>query len=324
MRYPMLYDGVVMRRANEQEYQVKDFLTGEEFLLPGNVARFARKLDGKRNPYTLDRRLSREDVDDYLDLLDEYELIRESRVLAKGFGRIIYSLWFPKRTLGLCLIAKGYTFLLNVLWLPMLLFSIWLVCQGCDLQGECALVPGMLLGILAGAFLHEFSHLCAGVCYGAYVFEMGVMIEHFMPGAYVLMERSHIKSRKAHLHILSAGIKANIFFTGVCCALAATVLPGISIPLLASAISNAVIGLANTAFVDGLDGMFMISRYLGIGNLEEFSKEIVWKRKKRKAMLAKGVTGYAVVVLCVTIRIAWLALPLLGIISLVGCLEVRL
>lgn len=322
MRYPMLYNGLVFRRINEDEFQVLDYLVDEEYYLPADLVRFARKLDGKRDPYTVDRRLTEEDVDEYLAILDEYELLRESRILSTGLGSILYSLWFPKRTIGLCLLAKGYAALISLLWLPALLLGGWGLTHGFVVQAEAALVPGMILGVVIGAFLHEFGHLCEGICHGAYVFEMGVMLRSFMPGAYVLMKSDHLKSSKARLRIYAAGIKANLFFAGLCGILAVYVFPFLSVPLLASAVGNAVVGLTNVAFVDGMDGMIILSEYFGIHDLGDYSKSVVWSEKKRKELWARGVNGYAIFAFCLTIRMIQVVTPLLYMLIVVWCLEV--
>ena len=54
---------------------------------------------------------------------------------------------------------------------------------------------GSIFGLLVGIFLHELGHMFACIAYGGEVFEVGVMLQFFLPGAYVLMNKNRIKNR---------------------------------------------------------------------------------------------------------------------------------
>ena len=75
---------------------------------------------------------------------------------------------------------------------------------------------GNILGIVFGALLHELGHAFAGLTYGARVFEMGVMINAILPGAYVLMDSQRVQSKMKRIQIYAAGVESNALFAGVC------------------------------------------------------------------------------------------------------------
>ena len=315
MNYPMINNWLVFKRLNEYEVEAKDCLCDDEYILGWDITCFARKLNGKRNPYTIDSRYSHAEVDHMLNTLREYDLLRENNVLIKEFGTIFYTLWIPKYSRKLRIFASFYSLALDLLWFPVFCLGAWLYCQNFPLGGEEFYLFGNLGGIIAGAFLHELGHMFTGLRYGARVFEMGVMVHHFMPGAYVLLETDKVKTKKGRVAINAAGVKSNVLFAGICLLLAC-VLPGLGMSLLLAAINNVLLALINVIFIAGFDGISIIEEYLGIRNIATAGRTILFNKNQRRSILSKGLTGYAVMAVVIVVRFLQLALPLLICINL--------
>lgn len=321
MKYPMINNWLKFKRISKMEVQVKDLLCDDEYTMGYDIARFARRLNGKRDPYSIYPDIPREDIDYMLEQLGEHELLRDSNVLMSERGSVFYTLWIPKQNKLLFRFAKVYSFLLNLLWLPIFALGIWFFFQEFPTGGEVFAVVGSLGGIVVGAFLHELGHMFTGIRYKAHVFEMGVMIQHFMPGAYVLLDSDKVKSKKCRVAINAAGIKSNVLFAGVCMLLAC-VFPFSGMPLLCAAVNNVLLALINLVFIEGLDGSSIIEEYLGVPNVAKTAKKLLFSKKSRKALMAKGATGYAIMAVGITIQFLQLALPLLigiNILEVLSC-----
>lgn len=319
-RYPRLNSWLIFKRKNEYEYEVIDWLTENEYTMGVDAAHFARKLNGKRNPFQIDTKLSRHDVQEILNKLDELGLIRHNNILLKEFGTIFYTLWIPKRTRRLVSIAKVFTLLLNLLWLPVLILGVLSFLHSDRLGGEEFYLLGSIGGIIIGMFLHELGHLCSGLAYGAKVFEMGVMIDSFIPGAYVLLDADNVLSKKHRVAINAAGVKANLILAGVCL-LTARLFPMAGMPLLCAAINNVLLSLINILFVSGLDGTSIISEYLGIPQVVSFTRGLIFNRKRRNRIVAKGINGYVTLAVGLIIQSIQIALPLLIAINILEVIE---
>lgn len=321
MNYPMINNWLVFKRLNEYEVEAKDCLCDDEYILGWDIACFARKLNGKRNPYTIDSRYSHAEVDSMLNKLRENDLLRENNVLMKEFGSIFYTLWIPKYSRKFRIFASLYSLALDFLWFPVFCLGVWLYCHKFPLGGEAFYLFGSLGGLVAGVFFHELGHMFTGFRYGARVFEMGVMVQHFMPGAYVLLENDKVKSKKGRVAINAAGVKSNVLFAGICLLLAC-VLPGIGMPLLLAAINNVLLALINVIFIAGLDGASIIEEYLGVRNIATAGKTILFSKNRRKSLLSKGLTGYAVMAVGMVVQFLQLALPLLigiNLLEVISC-----
>ena len=79
MSYPRLVNWVDIKIINKDEVIIKDRLVGDCYTLDWYTAWFASKLDGKTDPYKIDRRLSYDDVEELLDELDDMDLLQIGR-----------------------------------------------------------------------------------------------------------------------------------------------------------------------------------------------------------------------------------------------------
>ncbi len=322
MKYPMLNNCLMFKRINAREIEAKDWLNDNTYMISNDLARYARRLDGKRNPYHIDPSLSKGDVDYIMGVLEENELLRHKNILMKDFGTIFYTLWLPKRSKKLCTIAVIYTLLLKVFWLPVFCIGVWIYSNGFAMGGGDYYLAGSLGGALAGLFAHELAHMFSGITYGARIFEMGIMVQNFIPGAYVLLSIDEIKSKKDRVDILAAGIQTNILFAGICLILA-RIFPSVGLPFVCSAISNTLLALINLIFINGLDGASIISEFLGIQNITDIPQTVLLSKKKRRRLLAKGPSGYAIIMVSIIFQLLQAVLPLLiaiNVLEVIACL----
>ena len=305
----MLNNWLVFSRKNQYEYDVHDCLYDEDFTMGVTIAAFARKLNGHRNPYSINMGLTKAEINHMLKQLREYDLLRYGRSLDAGSGAH-YTLWFIKRNPLLMEVARLWNCLLMLSWLPVFIFGVLFFIRDFPIINTDCMWLGNILGIVFGALLHELGHAFAGLTYGAKVFEIGIMINALLPGAYVLMDSQSVQSKMKRIQIYAAGVEANALFAGVCLLIACAI-PYAGAFLLNAAIGNIILALVNIAFVGGLDGASILSELLGIENLVEDTKKVVLNRRIRRKLRSKGMPGYALIAVSVVVQILQITIPVI-------------
>lgn len=312
MSYPMLVNWVDVRIVNKDKVVFKNRLFGNSHTLDIYTAWFAGQLDGKRNPYKIDRRLSNEDVDELLYELDDMDLLRERRVLLKTFAEIYLTVWIPHITSALRVLAHIVNSLLIVSWLPMLIISNFVFWNNIMYFSDEYMYIGIIIGIIIGMIFHEFGHMCAGLDYGGNIFELGVFVKYLLPGAYVFMDTSNIKSQLKKVQIDAAGVEMNFLLAGIflLLSLCSETLSGLCVGI---SYANIFLSAINLMFIDGLDGIAIIGELLGVESLVDKSRKIIkCKRKKRKiAKNGLSLIGKVYIAVCYIINIIQLALPII-------------
>lgn len=309
MRYPRLNNWLVFSRKNQYEYDVHDCLYGKDFTMGVTIAAFARKLNGHRNPYSINMGLTKAEINHMLKQLREHDLLRYGRSLDAGSGAH-YTLWFIKRNPLLMAVARLWNGLLMLLWLPVFIIGVLSFIRDLPIINTDYMWLGNILGIVFGALLHELGHAFAGLTYGASVFEMGIMINALLPGAYVLMDSQSVQSRMKRIQIYAAGVESNALFAGVCLLIACTI-PYAGAFLLNAAIGNIILALVNITFGGGLDGASILSELLGIENLVEDTKKVVLNRRIRRKLRSKGMPGHALIAVSVVVQILQITIPVI-------------
>lgn len=314
MRYPKIANWLVFRQIAPNQWKVKDYLLDETCTMEDSLARFARKLDGKVNPYAIDPALSTEDVDEIIQILDENELLRYSRRIAVSAGTIYRTLWIPKGSGFLRILAFVSHTLLRHLWLPVFLLGTFLLWNNAPILGRDHMFLGNLAGLILGMLFHELGHGCACLSYGGRVFEFGVMLHHFLPGAYILLSMEPVKNRMKRVQIDAAGIQANLLLAGLLF-LAAWRLPVWGGAFLCGAITNLLMAMLNLTLIEGFDGTEILSELLGAEDLIAAAKSAVWKKEKRRIWRKKGCLDNGTLAACYLITGLQIALPLLFIVN---------
>lgn len=309
MRYPMLNNWLVFSRKNQYEYDVHDCLYDEDFTMGVTIAAFARKLNGHRNPYSINMGLTKAEINHMLKQLREHDLLRYGRSLDAGSGAH-YTLWFIKRNPLLIKVARLWNCSLMLSWLPVFIFGVLFFIRDLPIINTDCMWLGNILGIIFGALLHELGHAFAGLTYGARVFEIGIMINALLPGAYVLMDSQSVQSKMKRIQIYAAGVESNALFAGVCLLIACAI-PYAGAFLLNAAIGNIILALVNITFGGGLDGASILSELLGIENLVEDTKNVVLNRRIRRKLRSKGMPGYALIAVSVVVQILQITIPVI-------------
>lgn len=305
----MLNNWLVFSRKNQCEYDVHDCLYDEDFTMGVTIAAFARKLNGHRNPYSINMGLTRAEINHMLKQLREHDLLRYGRSLDAGSGAH-YTLWFIKRNPLLMEVARLWNCLLMLSWLPVFIFGVLFFIRDLPIINTECMWLGNILGIVFGALLHELGHAFAGLTYGARVFEIGIMINALLPGAYVLMDSQSVKSKMKRIQIYAAGVESNALFAGVCLLIACAI-PYAGAFLFNAAIGNIILSLVNITFGGGLDGASILSELLGIENLVEDTKKVVLNRRIRRKLRSKGMPGYALIAVSVVVQILQITIPVI-------------
>ncbi|MBQ7132825.1 MAG: hypothetical protein IJO29_09660 [Oscillospiraceae bacterium] len=317
MKYPMLKNWLEITTINDYEYEVYDYVNDITMNVDRNLISFAERLDGKTDPYTISN-LSKSAVNIMLDMLDDLDLIRYSRTVLKdiGSGSLVYSLIFPpKHDKHIKAIARIFNVILLISWLPILIFGIIFVLQsvGSISLSTVSIIAGIILGTLIGAGLHEASHALSCIAYGGTCYEAGLLIRHFLPGAYVMINYDNVKSHLNRMQIDAAGIQMNFLLTGIFCILSRwTSIDAIGDVFIVTALANLLFGLMNILFADILDGFNMLNDLLGVQDTGIFYDII---ENKSKLVKDKGITGLGFVVASYILAICQLALPVVIIIN---------
>ena len=282
MKYPQKSPYLIYSHIGDNEYTVENRLTSERYRLDYMLYTFLRRLDGKRNPYSILPGVSRDVVRLLINDLREANLLAsEKRIQRLGIGSCMYPLiyCYPGKTQKQ--LAKTWNYVLMMAFIPFFLIGLYLSVTGefsVQMQSKSELYVGIVLGVGVGILLHELSHMCAGLTYGGQLFEMGVGTHCFLPMGYVLLDTEHIQTRTNKLQIYMAGIEINLLLYGVFMCLVPI---GFLSPfvLYLAAIENLALATFNLLPFDGLDGIMILSTILGQTDILRKAKGIIKKRK---------------------------------------------
>ena len=290
---------------------------GQVIEIPARMYAFAVKLDGRRSPYSIpgysvqERRI-------ILRELRRAKLVRQSRVLESHFGSIYLTLVYGNLNARFDGVAKVWNCLLAFTFLPVLAAgALCYIFSSPSFEGS--IWGGCLLGTALGIVLHEFSHGAACIAYGGRVFEAGVMIHAFMPGAYVLMDHDAVKGKMKRIQINAAGVETNLFFGGLCF-LAASFMPFDGFFCGMGAV-NVVLCLLNLCFFGGMDGSRILGELLGSGVFEFRIRDVLFRDTVRGKLVQKPY-GIAVIAAAGILFVGKIALPILILDNLLYLIEV--
>ena len=320
MSYPILANWIRFKKVSDDEYLVIDQLNDKKIKVEAYTVWFVSQLDGKTDPYSIDRRLTKRQVDLFMERLEEKEIVRDRRFLSKSIFYLLFTVWRPRVTPMLRMVSRIINKVIACSWLPAFAFAIYYYfTNSFDLVTDYIFL-GSIVGMLVGIVLHELGHMFAGLGYGAGVFEIGVMLQLVMPGAYVLMNNSKVKGRMKRIQISAAGIEMNLLLAALSLILSANI-PLLSGFFLGAAIQNVFLALLNLTFINGLDGTTIISELLGVEDLVEKAKSVTKSSWRRKLLRRKGVLGNVIIASCYAIRVVQLAMPLVLVINVLGVIS---
>ena len=158
------------------------------------------------------------------------------------------------------------------------------------------LPAGMIVGGILGIIAHEAGHTIAGISYRAAVYECGVMVDHFVPGAYVMVDTENLKNKQHIIQIEGAGVEANFLLAGVFLIAACQ---GSGNPFFFwSAVSNIILGGTNCLPINQSDGMHILEALLEVDNLYDRITYIMRSKKVKKRIKRSGLSGHLMLCLC--------------------------
>lgn len=275
--------------------EVYNYLTDRRCRIDLKTAAFARKLNGTRDPYKVDKRFTKEEVDDMLEILNYYDILRDKRFVSKSIFALMITVWKPKVNQTVRVVAFFLNHLLLSSWLPLLVIGMIVFEKNMYIVNDNYIFVGVYLGLLLGLALHEIGHAIATLSCGGKLFEMGVMLRIFIPGAYVLSDLNRVKSRFYRIQVHAAGVETNFSIVGISLILSVLLYRNGGI-FLGAAFSNLILALINSTFVNGLDGAHIIGELLcGDMDFINKAKKIVHSKRIRSNFKRIGINGHATV-----------------------------
>lgn len=324
MRYPK-WNNYCSVKGKGFEAEITNHLLDETYSLPLEVVRWGKKLDGKTNPFRIDKTIDSTTVRKWLRVLDSFDCTRKSRVLLKTTGTFMYSLYIPQKiTTNMRLFAWFYNKALQISFLPMFVLGIYYFFTHLN-YGDGGMYTGIVLGTVIGIFLHEISHACAALaCPKGKFFEIGIGISSFLPIGYALIDVKQVKSRFQRVQVNLAGVETNIFLCGFFLFLAGFCGDVFWEAFLGAAIQNGFLGLLNLVFSNGIDGANVMCELLGdrTNSFISNSRKIIWSKRIRRKVLNTGLNGYALVASAYIFQIFQLTIPALYIWNVLSIFEV--
>lgn len=262
-KYPMMANWLMVKRPQNGIYQIKNALTDEWYAMNETVYGFLRELDGNTDPKWLGEKWD-VDYEQMMDELEENQLIRtERRKMLSGLGVFYLTLLIPRKKTSKSLFPRAFNLFLQVGWCPMLIWGIYYLIHHLEDISMGHMTLSYILSLTLGLCLHEFAHAMACLSYGGSLFEAGIMWQYLFPGAYVLIDKSRIKSKLHRMQVMAAGVEANLMLAGLFFFF--TPIGGeFSGCFLTIAINNVILAIINLTFTLGLDGSAILGEILGL------------------------------------------------------------
>ncbi len=317
MKYPTLANWIRFKRISKDEYEIVDLLHDKRIKTDAYSVWFLRQLNGKRNPYLIDKTKTKDEVDLLLGRMETKDVIRDRRFLSKNLFQTMITIWQPRVTQNLRLVSFFINFLMMISFVPLILFSAaYFILFVNDISLDY-IITGSVIGLIVGLALHEFGHMIACLGYSGRVFEVGVGLNFCLPCAYVLMNENHVKTRMRKAQVSAAGIEMNFILASLCLILA-THIEYLSGFLLGAAIQNVFLAFLNLTLIDGFDGMAIMNEVLGTDSAVEKAKRVTKNKLLKKRLKEDGVSGRATIFACYILRTLQIGLPVVVLLNIVG------
>lgn len=321
MNYPKLCNWILFKKLPDGRYSARDCATDSEYTLGRTIAYFARKLDGKTDPFSVLPGCPRREVQEMLDDLNRVDFLRYGRVMSSSKGSVTCTLITPRKYRSKSILPVLFNYLLLILWLPTFLYGLHsFITELPDIDNGSVLL-GQWIAIVIGSIFHEAAHATAALCYRARVFEAGVLLMNYMPGAYVMIDDTPVKSKLRKVQIMAAGVEMNMFLSGVALLLCIYI-PTQSGLFFGFAFSNLLLALLNLTFSEGLDGMAAMGKLMGNDSLLAVARYTLKHKEERQRLLKAGPHGVVELFICCLLTALQIIIPsvyLMYILEVVEC-----
>lgn len=321
MKYPMLCNWISFQK-NDDHYVLSDFVNDLYYTVDEQYISFLKKLDGRTNPYTIDKSLTHSEVDFLLEELDKNDLLRNSRILALSWEMVLLTIWIPKKNKNdYKKLMKFIDNMISVSWLPVLIIGFLVFrSQGDEMNLDLYHpIISYILALIFNVFFHELAHAVSGIANHGEVYEIGIGLKYvFLPLGYTIIKDDHCSTNEK-IKIMSAGIKINVFITGLFCILACKMYNFSGICFMIG-ICGLIIAFLNLLFLEGLDGLRLLLLYLGIDDKNFFqkAKHVVFKKEMRTRLFQMGLIGYIIFYVSLTLLVIQIGIPVLMILNIIG------
>lgn len=331
-QYPCMANWVTLRRDGNKVI-ARNGLIDKDFKLTEREAKYLTCLNGNRDEYQI-AGFSQEECEEYFYYLDSLFLIREpGRSIKFIEGETLHTLFIPDKKSTNSMLPKILNFLLWISFLPVFIYGLnCAFTYGIDFNVKHWLANFLIGyggGLAIGMIFHELAHAVACLSNkNGRLFEAGIMINGIVPGAYVLIDNSRIKSRLKKVQIHLAGVEMNLLIAGILLIFMTSIrryssLYEWKIAIFYAVVQNVFLALINITFSEGLDGEHVISYLMGGSIVDEAKENIrqLFNHKKRKRYFEEnGINGVARICVSFAILGFQLMIPLLIIanISVIG------
>lgn len=298
MKYPMIAKWIRFEREGSGWFRVENLLSQEVCFMTDFMASFAMKLDGKTPPQKLLPPGRRREAEALVSELNQCDLLRHTRILDRGLGTVYWTIFFFEKNTKLRVPCRILNALLQLFFFPAFLIGIAISCDYLcsDFARLGISLPGMIVGGILGIIAHEAGHTIAGISYRAAVYEFGVMIDHFLPGAYVMVDTKNLENKQHIIQIDGAGLEANFLLAGVFLVAACQ---GSGNPFFFwSAVSNIILGGTNFLPINQADGIHILEALLEVDNLYDRITYIIRSKKVKERIKRSGLSGHLMLCLC--------------------------
>lgn len=303
MKYPKKNHYLSFKRIGEDKYVIKHFLTEEEWEAPAQYVHFLKSLNGRRNPYEICPEMDKATVKELLLQLKEEELLDSGKRFShQGFGEFLFALFTPEISIIHKRLGALWNNLLMVSWLPVFIAGCYFLknMEWYTVDYELNQVVCYILTISVATIVHELSHAAACIAYGGELYEMGVLWNVVLPGAYVMIDTDKIKNKFKRMQVYAAGVEANLFIVGLSlCALILQIFD--SYFLIAMAIINFLFALLNICMLLNLDGMRVFSEIFGDDMFLLTALVLLFDKDDRRMLRKRGIAGEMTIIASYTI-----------------------
>ena len=307
---------LIFKRLDKDTVEVWNDILEEGYEMNLHDARFLYALNGTNDPYEIDLDMPCQEVTFMLEAFIEEGLVDYGeRIRILGIGSMIMPLWLPKVTRIHRLLAIIWNRILMLCFIPVFFMGMKILFFKEFRWGGAESAHPILWAVIFTifcTFLHELSHAAAALDYGGRIYEFGITIHYFFPGAYVLISKNNIKNRMKRAQVMAAGIESNLLMTGLClCLLKCEYFDQFS--LLASVLLNALLIFSNCSLINGADGLNIYQEFLCPDFLDK-SWKLIRNPTRKSRLKQKGLNGKITILSCYLIVMMQLQFLLFDII----------
>lgn len=331
MRYPFFSNWISYKHIDEENCLVYHHLLEESYLVETSHIKFAKRLNGKRNPRDAFPKLNRLECIRLIHILEDEGLIRNDKVIDRdtfSYMRTVKLLKTPKNNM----LYKWLNLLLMLSFLPVFIIGILSAVGVIYIPRVCGITyehwtmyidviswliyPFLGLILVVSAGIHEWCHAISGRAYGAKVMEYGVMIR-VLPAFYTMLDTKQVKSRLKQIQITAAGLEGQMLLCGIIF-IAMQMFPDFEFIGFEIVLLNMIMICINCLPIEGIDGYEITKIAVGNENICSQGKALLLNFRLLKRNWNAGVYGKAKVGSALLANVGVVIYPILLIANVIS------